>query len=86
MSWLTSYSTFGTKFVYIRKAPIFSIERFNTEDQDKEKTKTPRITDERWNFQKQLSGPVENKMKERKRRKTRLLYLHPKLSPGLVPL
>ena len=39
-----------------------------TEDQDKEKTKTPRIADEGWNSQKRLSDPVE-KMKERKRRK-----------------
>ena len=56
-----------------------------TEDQDK-KIKTPRITDEGWNSQKQLSDPVEKKMKERKRRKKRLLYLHLKLSSGLVPL
>ena len=48
------------------------------------KTKTTRITDEGWNSQKQLSGPVD-KMKERKRRKKKLLYLHPKLSSGLVP-
>ena len=27
----------------------------------KKKTKTPRITDEGWNSQKQLSDPVENK-------------------------
>ena len=52
----------------------------------KKKTKTPRITDEGWNSQKQLSDPVEKKMKEGKRRKKRLLYLHPKLSSGLVPL
>ena len=57
-----------------------------TEDQDKEKTKTPRITDEGWNSQKRLSDPVEKKMKEGKRRKKRLLYPHPKLSSGLVPL
>ena len=54
----------------------------------KKKTKTPGITDEGWNSQKQLSDPVEKKMKERIRRKKRLqdMYLHPKLSPGLVPL
>ena len=52
----------------------------------KKKTKTPRITDEGWNSQKQLSDPVEKKMKEGKRRKKRLLYPHPKLSSGLVPL
>ena len=51
----------------------------------KKKTKTPRITDEGWNSQKRLSDPVEKKMKEGKRRKKRLLYLHPKLSSGLVP-
>ena len=51
-----------------------------------EETKTPMITDEGWNSQKQLSDPVEKKMKEKKRRKKRLLYLHPELSPGLVPL
>ena len=52
----------------------------------KKKTKTPRITDEGWNSQKRLSDPVEKKMKEGKRRKKRLLYLHPKLSSDLVPL
>ena len=52
----------------------------------KKKIKTPRITDEGWNSQKRLSDPVEKKMKEGKRRKKRLLYLHPKLSSGLVPL
>ena len=53
----------------------------------KKKTTTPRITDEGWNSQKRLSDPVEKKMKEGKRRKKkRLLYLHPKLSSGLVPL
>ena len=46
--------------------------------------RTYMFTDEGWNSQKQLSVPVEKKMKERKRRKKRLLYLHPKLSPGLV--
>ena len=53
----------------------------------KKKTKTPRITDEGWNSQKRLSDPVEKKMKEGKRRRKRLqdLYLHPKLSSGLVP-
>ena len=52
----------------------------------KKKTKTPRITDEGWNSQKRLSDPVEKKMKEGKRRKKGLLYLHLKLSLGLVPL
>ena len=52
----------------------------------KKRTKTPRITDEGWNSQKRLSDPVEKKMKEGKRRKKRLLCLHPKLSSGLVPL
>ena len=52
----------------------------------KKKTKTPRITDEGWNSQKRLSDPVEKKMKEGKRRKKRFLYLHLKLSLGLVPL
>ena len=52
----------------------------------KKKTKTPRIVDEGWNSQKRLSDPVEKKMKEGKRRKKRLLYPHPKLSSGLVPL
>ena len=46
-----------------------------TEDQEKEKDKD--ITDEGWNSQKQLSSPVEQKKRH--------LYLHPKLSPGLVP-
>ena len=57
-----------------------------TEDQDREKIKTPRITDEGWNSQKRLSDPVEKKRKEGKRRKKRLLYPHPNLSSGLVPL
>ena len=33
-----------------------------TENQDKEKTKTPRITDEGWNSLKRLSDLVEKKM------------------------
>ena len=49
------------------------------EDPEKEKIKTPRITDEGWNSQKWLSDPVEKKMKEGKRRKKRLLYLHPEV-------
>ena len=67
-----------TKIVYIRPLDLISIESQGfTEDQDKEKTKTPRITDEGWNSQKQLSDPVEKK-KEGTRRKKRLLYPHPK--------
>ena len=31
----------------------------------KKKTKIPRVTDEGWNSQKQLSGPVEQKKKEK---------------------
>ena len=34
----------------------------------KKKTKTPRITVEGWNSQKQLSDPVEKKIKEDKRK------------------
>ena len=38
----------------------------------KKKTKIPRVTDEGWNFQKQLlSGPVEKKKKEKKKEKER---------------
>ena len=37
----------------------------------KKKTKFPRITDEQWNSQKQLSGPVEKKKEEKKRREQR---------------
>ena len=40
------------------------IEKFR-KDQDQEKTTIPRVTDEGWNSQKQLSGPVEKKMKEK---------------------
>ena len=40
----------------------------------KKKTKIPRVTDDEWNFQKQLSGPME------KKRRRKLLYPHPKLS------
>ena len=43
------------------------------------KTKIPRVTDEGWNIQKQLSGPVKEK-----RGRRNLLYPHPKLSLGLV--
>ena len=53
-----------------------------TKEQDEEKI--PRVTDEGWNSQKQLSGPVEQKKEEKKRLQD--LYLRPKLSPGLVPL
>ena len=47
----------------------------------KKKTKIPRVTDEGWNSQKQLSSPVEKKRSRRRK----LLYPHPKLSLGLVP-
>ena len=47
----------------------------------KKKTKIPWVTDERWNSEKQLSGPVE-KITSRRRK---LLYPHPKFSLGLVP-
>ena len=53
-----------------------------TKEQDQEKI--TRVTDEGWNSQKQLSGPVEQKKKEKKRLQD--LYLRPKLSSGLVPL
>ena len=46
----------------------------------KKKTKIPRVTKEGWNSQKQLSGPVEKRGRRRK-----LLYPHPKLSLALVP-
>ena len=48
----------------------------------KKKTKIPRVTDERWNSQKQLSGLVEQKKKEKKRKEK---TLNPKLSQGFVP-
>ena len=44
----------------------------------KKKTKIPRVTDEGWNSQKQLSGPVEQKKKEKKKKEITL-------SRGLVP-
>ena len=52
-------------------------------DQNQVKTNIPRVTNEGWNSQKQLSGPVEQKKKAEKSLQD--LYLHPKLSPGLVP-
>ena len=62
-------------------------DRYIDSQKIKIKIKTSRITDEGWNSQKQLSDPVEKKMKERKRRKKDFcIYLHPKLSSGLVPL
>ena len=64
----------------VYKAPRFSIES-QQKIKIKKETKIPRVTDEGWNSQKQLSGPVEQKKIEKKR----LLCLHPKLSPGLVP-
>ena len=45
----------------------------------KKKTKIPRVTDEGWNSQKQLSGPVEKKKKKEK-----TLVSSFKLSLGLV--
>ena len=56
-----------------------------TEDQDKEKTKTPRITDKGWNSKKRLTDPVE-KMKEGKEGRKDSCILIQKLSSGLVPL
>ena len=50
---------------------------YDTKDQEKDKNQ--RVTDEGWNSQKQLSGPVE------KKRRRILLYPHLKLSLGLVP-
>ena len=35
----------------------------------KKNTKTPRITEEGWNSQKQLSDPVKKKMKEDERKR-----------------
>ena len=37
-----------------------------TKDQDQEKTMIPRVTDEGWNSQKQLSGPCSGAERERK--------------------
>ena len=47
----------------------------------KKKTRLLRLTDEGWNFRKQLPGPVEKK----RRRRRKLLYPLPKLSLGLLP-
>ena len=44
----------------------------------KKKAKIPRVIDEGWNLQKQLSGPVE-----KRNRRGKPLYPHPKLSLGL---
>ena len=53
-------------------------------DSEKNKIKKiPRVTDEGWNSQKPLSVPVEKKKKEKNSLQD--LYLHPKVSPGLVP-
>ena len=83
---LTPYLTFGAKIAYIRPLDLAQRAKDLQKIKIKKKTKTPRITIEGWNSQKRLSDPVEKKMKEGKRRKKRLLYLHPKLSSGLVPL
>ena len=40
----------------------------------KKKTKIPRVTDKGWNFQLEMSSPVEKRNKRRK-----LLYPHPKV-------
>ena len=59
----------GTKLHYI-DAYAF-IQKHDKDSQKikiKKKTKTPRITDEGWNSQKQLSDPVEKKMKEDERK------------------
>ena len=44
----------------------------------KKKAKIPRVIDEGWNSQKQLSGPVE-----KRNRRGKPLYPHPKFSLGL---
>ena len=63
-------ATFGTQIVYIR--PLNLAYRESQGDSQKtkikKKTKTPRITDEEGNSQKQLSDPVEKKMKEEKKK------------------
>ena len=62
--------------MYIRPLDLAYRAKDSQKIKIKKKTKTPRITDEGWNSQKRLSDPVEKKMKEGKRRKKRLLYLH----------
>ena len=73
-------------YIYIGYTGFQDIYEDSQKIKIKKKTKTPRITDEGWNSQKRLFDPVEKKMKEGKRRKKILLYLHLKLSSGLVPL
>ena len=76
-----------TRYTYIYDTRIRDmLQTLHTEPRIHKKArsrKIPRVTDEGWNSQKQLSGPVEQKKKEKKRLQD--LYLHPKLSPGLVP-
>ena len=64
--------------VYVRKNQIQNVRTYvichmprKIKIKIKKRTKTPRITDEGWNSQKQLSDPVEKKMKEGNRRKGR---------------
>ena len=70
-------SIVGSKLVYVKHLDLTKRAK---DSQKIKKTKILRVADEGWNFQKQLSGPVE-----KKRRRRKLLYLHPKLSLGLVP-
>ena len=60
--------------------PVLVLFHARNSQKIKKKTKNLRVTDEGWNYQKQLSGPVEKRSRKRK-----LLYPHPKLSLGLVP-
>ena len=71
-------SIVGSKLVYVKHLDFTQRAK---DSQKIKKTKILRVADEGWNFQKQLSGPVEKK----RRRRRKLLYLHPKLSLGLVP-
>ena len=68
---------------YIRSSyrPLDLAQRAKDSQIIKKKAKIPRVTDERWNSEKQLSGPVEKKRSGSRK----LLYPHPKLSLALVP-
>ena len=59
---------FGTKIVYI--TPLDLADRAKDSQKIKKKTNTSGVNDEGWNSQKQLSGPVEQEKKRRKKRKT----------------
>ena len=49
-------------YVHVYTRPLDLVQRAKDSQKDQKNTKTPRVTDEGWISQKQLSGPVEGEI------------------------